>query len=126
MLGAQKWLRFEEGNDPFKQVITTADDEHQAGVLRAAVVRLDPSTAQAQLDQVEDLTPLRILTDVKLWYELPTGSRTEVLLDGDVKRAFSVDVARDVGIQSFLLIDRTCRIVTVHSPRVTTPCDKNS
>ena len=39
----------------------------------------------------------------------------------DVKASFSVDEARDVRIQSFLLIGRTCRIVTalsIHDPNV--------
>ena len=38
-----------------------------------------------ELDQVEDLTPLGVLTDVELRHELPTDSCTRVPLDGDVE-----------------------------------------
>jgi hypothetical protein len=59
------------------------------------------------LNQVKDLPSFRALTDVELWYELPSSSRPLVPLDSDVKRTFSVDVTGYVGIQPFLLIDRT-------------------
>ena len=125
VLGAQKRLRFEEGDDPFEQVITTADDEHQAGVLRAAVVLTDPSAAEPPGDQVEDLTTLRRLADMELRHELPTGSRTRVPLDGYVERPFSIHEACNVGIQPFLLIVRTDRIFTAHITTLMNRCDMN-
>jgi hypothetical protein len=116
LLCAQERMSFEERNDPGKKIIPVADDVHQGGVGRSAVVRLYPSTAKPTLDQVENLTTLGVLTDVELRNELPTGSRRRVPLNGDVKRTFSVDVARNVGIQPFLLIDRTRCVVTFHAP----------
>ena len=77
-------------------------------------------------DTAKDLPAVSALADMELRYELPTDSRTRVPLNGDVEGPFSVDVTRNVGIQPFLLIDRTCRIVTAHCPRVMNSCDKNS
>jgi hypothetical protein len=117
LLGAEKWLRLEERDHLGEEVIPVPHDEHQTGVTVAAMVLSYPSAAESQLDQVEDLTPLGVLADVKFRYESPTDPRARISLDGDVEGTFSVDVTRNVGIQSFLLIDRTCRIFTVHCPK---------
>ena len=53
---------------------------------------------------------------VKIWSDL----------HGDVERPFSIHEACDVGIQSFLLIVRTWRIVTVHAFTLRRGCDKDS
>ncbi len=65
-------------------------------------------------DEIKNLLPTHIMTNTKLRYELETNSRAWVSLERNVKAAFSVYKSRDVGIQSFLLIDRTCRIVTAN------------
>ena len=85
-----------------------------------------PSAAKPSHYQVKDLTPLWILADMELRDELPSGPRPGIPLDGDVERPFSVDVTRNVGIQPFLLIDRTCRIVTAHVQRLTAASDMAS
>ena len=58
-------------------------------------------------DQVQDLTTFGYLTHVKLRNQLPSERRARIALDGDVERPFPVDKASNVGIQPFLLIDRT-------------------
>jgi hypothetical protein len=115
LLAAEEGLRFEERNDLRQKIVPVANHEHQRGVARSAVVLAYPSAAEPPSDQVEDLTSFRILADVELGHELPSGSRAGVPLNGDVKRTFSVYEARDVGIQPSLLIVRTRRIVTAHA-----------
>ena len=44
-------------------------------------------------------------------------------LNGDVERSLPVDETRDVSIQPFLLIGRTCRIVTAHDGKLTAASD---
>jgi hypothetical protein len=114
LLCAQKRMSFEERNHLRQEVIPIAHDVHQRGVRRATMVRLYPSAAEPVANQVKDLTALRVLTDVEFRDELPTGPRCRIPLNGDVKRTFSVDVARNVGVQPFLLIDRTRSVVTFH------------
>ena len=85
-----------------------------------------PSATQPLSDQVEDLTTLRRLADMELGHELETNSCARIPLDGNVERPFSIHEACDVGIQSFLLIVRTWRIVTIHAPTLRTGFDKES
>jgi hypothetical protein len=126
LLATQKGIRFEEGDHIPQEIITTADDEHESRVRRAAMVLLDPSTAEAVLNEVEDLTPLRVLADMELRHELPTDPRARISLNGNVEGSFSIDVARNVGIQPFLLVDRTCRIVTAHVGKLAVASDMAS
>jgi hypothetical protein len=107
LLAAQKGIRLEERDYLTQEIGSIANDEHESRVLRSAMVLLDPSAAQPVLDEVEDLTPLRVLADMELRHELPTNPRARIPLDGNVEGSFSIDVARDVGIQPFLLVDRT-------------------
>ncbi len=72
----------------------------------------DGSTIKTLSDQIEDLSPHEILTDSELRNELPSDSRTGILLDRDMKAAFSIYKPGYVRIQPFLLIDRTRHIVT--------------
>jgi hypothetical protein len=126
LLAAQEGIRVEEGNHLPQEIGSIAHDEHESRVPRSAMVLLDPSTAQAKLDEVEDLTSLRILAYVELRHELPTGPRARISLDGNVEGTFSIDVARDVGIQPFLLVYRTCCIVTAHVRRLAVASDTAS
>ncbi len=126
VLRTQERLRFEEGDHLLEKVIPLSDNEHQRGVRRASVVLTNPSAAQSLSDQVEDLTALRRLADVELGHELETNSGARIPLDGYVERSFSVHEACNVGIQSFLLIVRTWRIVTVHASTLRRGCDNDS
>jgi hypothetical protein len=87
------------------------------------VVLTDPSAAEPALEEVEDLSPLRVLTDVELGDQLPSGSGTRVPLECDVERAFAIDEASKICIQPFLLIVRTDRIVTAHADTLRMGCD---
>src|SRR5260370_41298945 len=78
------------------------------------MVLVDPATAEPLAHQVENLPSFGVLTHMKLWYELPAGPGEPISLYSYVKRPFPVDVTRYIGIQPFLLIVRTARIVTVH------------
>ncbi len=85
LFGAEERMRLEEGDHALQEVGPVSDHEHQTGVRGVPVVLLDPSAAEAQLDQVEDLTAFSALPDVELGHELPTGSRAWVPLDGYMK-----------------------------------------
>ena len=78
-----------------------------------------PQRLAMVLEKVEDLSPLRVLAAMELRYELETSSSTRVPLDCDVKRAFAINEASEVGIQPFLLIVRTDRIFTAHTAHPT-------
>jgi len=90
------------------------------------MVRADRAATETRSDEVDNLSSLSMLTDVELWDELPTGSRRLVPLDGLMERSLSVDVTRDVGIQPFLLIDRTRSVVTGHAATLAVVADMDS
>ena len=117
-LAAQQRISFEEGNHFLQEIPTSADHEHKCAVVGPTVVLPYRSAIQSAVDEVQDLLPTHVLVHPKLRYELPTDSRTGISLDRYVKAALAIDEARDVRIQPFLLIGRTCRIVTVHSVHV--------
>ena len=125
LLAAQKGLRLEERDDLREKIVAFSHHENDRHVSRAPMIRLDPAAVEPMSDEVEDLTPLGALTDVELRNELPTVLRARVPLDRNVERAFSVYVARDVGIQPFLLINRTLHIVTAHVSRLAVAYDMN-
>ncbi len=82
------------------------------------------SAADLTPNQIQNLGPTHVFAYSELRHELPTDSRTRVPLDRYVKASFSIDETCDVRIQPFLLIDRTCRIVTflaVYDPRAYDP-----
>jgi hypothetical protein len=112
---AEQRLRFEEWDHPAQQVDPATDDVYQRPVHRSAMVLADSPTPEPMGDEVENLTPLGILADMELRYELPPDPRTRVSLKRNVERPFAVYIAGDIRIQSFLLIIRTERIVTAHA-----------
>ena len=112
MFATQKRISFEERDDFLEKITATSDNQHQRLVVRVSVVLPYRSTVQSLSNQIQDLRSTDVLTYSKLRDELPTNSRPLVLLDRYVKASFSIDESRDVRIQPFLLIDRTCRIVT--------------
>ena len=120
---AQKAVRLEERDDLGQEVGSSSNHVYQCRVGRTGVIPPDATAAEPSRDQVEDLSALRILADVKLRDELPAGSRRWVPLYGDVERSLPVDESRDVSIQPFLLIGRTCRIVTAHVGKLTAASD---
>ena len=83
------------------------------------------STTQDSSSKVQDLGPTYVLAYPELWHELPTASRARVLLDCYVETPFSVYKSGYVRLQPFLLIDRTCRVITalyVHARIVLSGC----
>ena len=123
---AQKVVRLEERDDLGQKVGSSPNHVYQRRVGGAGVIAPDPAAAESRCDQVEDLATLRVLADVELRDELPADSRRCVPLNGDVEGSFPVDETRDVGIQPFLLIGRTCRIVTAHHRKPTAASDAAS
>jgi hypothetical protein len=112
LLRAQEGLRLEEWDDPRQQVFPSTNHEHQCGVATRSMVLLDATTAKPLGDEIQDLTPFGVLTDVKLGHQLPAGFCAFVTTDRYVERTFSIDETREVRIQPFLLIVRTAWIVT--------------
>ena len=123
LLRTQKAVRLEEWDDPGQKVGSFPNHVHKCRVQGPGVIAPDPATAEPQSDQVQDLTTLLVLADAELRDELPAGSRRCVPLNGDVERSLPVDETRDVSIQPFLLIGRTCRIVTAHDGKLTAASD---
>ncbi len=103
----------------------STDDQHIRVIVRPSVVLSDRSTTNLPPYQVKNLESSDVLTDAELWDELPTATRTGVPLDRHMKTTFSVYKPRDIRVQPFLLIDRTCRIFTssgVHARSVCSGC----
>ena len=73
---------------------------HHAVVIGATVVLPDGSAANPAPDQIEDLTRLHVAYSDS--DQLPANSCSD--FSDELKASFSI---ADVGIQSFLLIDRT-------------------
>jgi hypothetical protein len=67
----------------------------------------------SRLDQLENLSPVAILADVELWNQLIAALARGIAVHDDREAPFSVDVARYVAVQPFLLIVRTRHVVTV-------------
>jgi hypothetical protein len=107
LLGAEEWGCFEEGDDPVQEIIAAPHYVHKCRVRCATMVVDDPAATKTLLNQVDDLSPFTILTDAEFRNELPTDPRARIPLNGNMERTFPVDVARNIGIQPFLLIDRT-------------------
>ena len=120
VLAAQERVSLEERDHFLKEILSPAHDEHEGSIVAATVVLPYRSTSQSVLDEVQDLLPTHVLIDPELWHQLPAELCARVPLDRYMKAAFSIDEARYVRVQSFLLIGRTCRFVTVakdHGPR---------
>jgi hypothetical protein len=114
-LCTQEGLAVEEGENSLHEVVPIAHHQYERGVARTAMVLSDVSATEAELKEIEDLSSLWTLVASELRNELETSPRRGVPLDGDVKRALTVDEAGEVSIQPFLLIVRTDRIVTAHA-----------
>jgi hypothetical protein len=114
LFATEQWLELEERNYLGQEVLSVPDHIDQCRISCSTMVLLDPSTPEPTMDQVEDLSPVGILTDMELRDELPATPCMRVALDCNVERSFSVHIPSDVCIQSFLLVVRTGQIVTVH------------
>ena len=78
------------------------------------------------MNELQELNSSNILADSELRHELHTHSRAGVPCDRHMEASFSIDESRDVRLQPFLLIDRTCRIFTIvgaHVRNVLCGCD---
>ena len=129
LLTAQKGLRLEEGNDPLHEILAVPHDQDERPVAAASVILPDPSAAEPPHHRVEHLPALRVLgvlADVKFRDELPSEASAWIPLDRNMERSFSVDVAGYVGVEPFLLIDRTRHIVTAHVTTLAVGPDKVS
>ena len=123
LLRTQEGLTIEKRDDSCHKIVPVAHHQHKRGVARTAVVLANASAAEPALEEIKDLSPLRILADVELRHELPTNSCARVPLNCYVKRTFSVDEASKISIQPFLLIVRTDRIFTAHAHTLRRGCD---
>ena len=95
-----------------QEVVPSSDDIDQRTVLSS--IGLDvAASAKPLTDQLEDLTPVTVLADMKLRNELKSTTACWITVDGDCKAALAIYVTRDVAIQPFLLIVRTRHIFTV-------------
>ena len=75
-------------------------------------VRFDVATPEPLPDQLQHLSSVTVLADMKLGDELKPDTTRSVALHRDREAAFSVHVPSDVAIQPFLLIVRTGWIFT--------------
>ena len=114
-LRRDKWDAFEERNHGFEQCSSFANDVHECSIPLA--VRLDVATTEPFVYQLEHLSPVAVLTDMKLGHKLKPDAACSIALHRDREASFSVDVSRDVAVQPFLLIVRTRHVVTTVNVR---------
>src|SRR5581483_2709622 len=69
---------------------------------------IKPSSNQSQ-----HLITFAVLAHVKLRHQLKSAPASLVAVDGNSETTFAIHIARNVAIQSFLLIVRTRHVVTV-------------
>jgi hypothetical protein len=107
LLATQKRVPFEEGDHLVEEILSAPNHQHIRVVIGTFVVLTQQPTADRLPSQVKNIDPTDILTDSKLWHELPTNSCARISLNRDVETTFSVDKPSYVRLQPFLLIDRT-------------------
>ncbi len=111
LLARQQRATLEEWDDAVQEVGPVSNDQHNRPIMSA--VRFDVAASEPLSNQLEHLSPVSVLADVKLGDELKTESTARITLHRDRKASFSVDVPSDVAIQPFLLIVRTRHVVTI-------------
>ncbi len=111
VLRREQLVALEERNDSTQKCVAISHDVHQ-GSIRSAIP-LDVATPEPRPDQLEHLSPVSVLADMELRYQLIPDATRRVALHRDREAAFSVHETSDVAIQSFLLIVRTRHVVTI-------------
>ena len=115
LLGRENRVALEERNHALEQVVAIAHDEDECSITFA--VRSDVAATKSPTDQLQHLSPVTVLADMKLRNQLKPDATGRVALHRDREASFSVDVTRDVAIQPFLLIVRTRHVVTIVNVR---------
>jgi hypothetical protein len=111
-LAGEKRGLLEERNNRLQQIDPPSHHEDNRTILFA--IWLDvTATAEAGLDQLENLSPVTVLADVELGHKLKTSPARRIPVHDDREASFSVDIAGNVAVQPFLLIVRTRHIFTV-------------
>ena len=103
--------------------------KHILPVIVVSAVAIDLATTEEPNHLLQDVTARRSLSDGKLGTNLPPQGHLAASVDGNAKTAFAVDESHDPsdGRESFLLVFRTSRIVTVvHTRRVSVEYDTTS
>ena len=115
LLRREQRVALEEGNDAFEQVFAVTHHKDKRSI--ASAIRLDVAAPKPRVNQLEYLSPVAVLADVKLGYQLKPDAAGAIVLHRYREASFSVDVTRDVAVQPFLLIVRTRHVVTTVNVR---------
>ena len=122
-LGGSQWVYFEERHHTTDKVIATLHAEAQQDLAMVTwPVLLDDAPAAEDLDEDFECRPRRRgLGDGELVLDLPAEPTPGVSHHRDREASFAVDEADDPLLSTwpFLLIVRTGRIVTIHTPHPT-------
>jgi hypothetical protein len=112
LLGRQERRPLEEGNHALKEISTSSYDVDKSTIFPS--VGLDvTATTESLAYQPKHLSPVTVLADMKLRYQLIPAATGRVAVDSDGETALTINIARNVAIQPFLLIVRTHHIFTV-------------
>jgi hypothetical protein len=76
VLRREQRVAFEEGNDPIEKVSPVANNQDERSV--ASAIRSDAPAVEPLTDQFEYLSPVAVLADMELRYELKTVPATRV------------------------------------------------
>ena len=114
--GSQR-VRLEERHDPVSQVLQSVHAVHQEvlPVVVSPAVSVDPSAAEVTSQVLEHAGTGCALDHDKAWLDLPSECHGSVPLNGTAEAALAIHKPDNpsVGEESFLLVFRTARIVTV-------------
>jgi hypothetical protein len=117
-LRSPKWVLLEERNDLRAEILESVNVEPEEilTVIVASPIPVDLAAAEESAEVLQRVTARLSLDDVERWSYLPLESHLVTRVDGAAETALSIHEAHDPssGLEPFLLVFRTRRIVTLH------------
>ena len=117
-LRSSQWVLSKEGNDPGADIIESVDivPEQILPVIVTSSVAIDSAAPEEPNQFLESITTRLSLYDIERRSHLPTESHLVTPIDGAAEAAFSIHETHNpsCGLEPFLLVFRTRRIVTAH------------
>ena len=125
---SSKWVLLEEWDDLRTEILESIDvvPEEVLTVIVSSSIPINLAASEEAHQLLQCITARLSLHDVERRSHLPFESHLVTSVDGAAEAAFSIHEAHDPsdGRESFLLVFRTCRVVTArHNRSVTTGYD---
>jgi hypothetical protein len=126
-LRSSQWVLLEERNDLGAEILKPVDVKPKEilPVVVTSPIPIDPPATEKVDQSFQRVTTRLSLYDIEGWPHLPLESHLVTTVDGAAEAAFPIHEAHDPsdGLEPFLLVFRTRRIVTVHVTTVSVGSD---